>query len=662
MCWTVEVTLAVALLLAALLVVLAAWLWSNASLRRRYRRLESLHGFATTVGEQAGGAPAATAVLEQARALIGADRCELTILGSKDRGRRTCMGRDGRVSTEVVRLPPDSLERRVASSGRTLLVRAGPRDPSLARLLEAAGARDAIVAPVRGEDGTVGTLMVADRASGTFTPADRRLFEALAAQASVALLKERLEAQLRQEAAEREHRALHDALTGLPNRTLFSDLVDGAAAASGGASVAVLLVDLDRFKEVNETLGHRTGDALLREASSRLLRALGGRGMLARVAGDEFGVLLPRVDGPEQPSRVAEDLKSSVSRPFALEGLTFEIGASVGIALHPAHGSDAATLLQRADVAMCAAKRTPGETQLYSPEQDHHTPRRLALVGELRKAIEARELKVHFQPIVALDSGEVVGVEALLRWPHPRYGFLAPEEFVPIAEQTDLIRPLTDLVLGTSLEQCAAWRSRGLDLRMAVNLSARSLLDESLPGRIGATLQETGVPAHLLTLELTEGSIVSDPDGTAGCLGLLSAMGVSLSVDDFGTGYSSLSYLRHLPVDEVKIDKSFVLHMSTDATDAVIVRSTVNLARSLGLRVLAEGVEDRATWERLRSLGCDLAQGYLISRALPAPRLETWLRDRSRWPAEPEARDVSRHGTAPGGRGYLRVAGDGHEA
>jgi EAL domain-containing protein (putative c-di-GMP-specific phosphodiesterase class I) len=327
---------------------------------------------------------------------------------------------------------------------------------------------------------------------------------------------------------------------------------------------------------------------------------------------------VPRVVDADGAVRVAERIQRAIGDPFALHEMTLDVDAAIGIAVYPDHGDDPATLLQRADVAMYAAKAGHAGYEVYAAENDRYSPRRLALVGELRSAASHGELHVNYQPKLDLGSGRITGVEALLRWEHPRYGAVPPDEFIPVAEQTGSIQPLTSFVLEEALEQCGAWRRTGLDLGMAVNLSARSLLDTDLPDELAALLRSTRVPADRLTLEVTESSVMADPVRTASVLDRLHALGIHLSIDDFGTGYSSLSYLQRLPVDEIKIDRSFVQRMAADAADDVIVRSTVDLGHNLGLRVVAEGVEDADICDRLRRMGCDAAQGYWLSRPVPA--------------------------------------------
>jgi len=384
------------------------------------------------------------------------------------------------------------------------------------------------------------------------------------------------------------------------------------------------VMDLDRFKEVNDTFGHHTGDLLLEQLGQRLGAVLRSSDTIARLGGDEFAVLLPTATF-EDARLIADRLLQVLEEPFVLGSLQLEIDASIGIALSPDHGQDADTLLRRADVAMYVAKRNNTGHALYTADQDEHSPMRLAMVGELRRAIEQNELSLHFQPKVDLESGEVTCAEALVRWDHPRHGMLSPDIFVPIAEQTGLIRPLARWVLDAALRQCNRWRRDGLDLSVAVNLSMRNLHDPEVVDMIRQLLLRWGIPASSLVIEITESSLMADAARAMDVLGRLRAMGVSVSIDDFGAGYSSLAYLKRLPVDELKIDKSFVAHIASDDNDAAIVRSTIGLAHALGLSVVAEGIEDQETLEFLSKLGCDVAQGYFISRPLPVVALGDWL-------------------------------------
>jgi predicted signal transduction protein with EAL and GGDEF domain len=347
--------------------------------------------------------------------------------------------------------------------------------------------------------------------------------------------------------------------------------------------------------------------------------------MVARLGGDEFAVLLPDLAGEEAAVAAAEGIRHALERPFTIAEVSLDVGCSVGVAIWPDHGDDATVLLQRADVAMYAAKESQGGVDVYDPDKDTYSLERLALVGELRAAIERGDLAVHYQPKADVATGQLLGMEALVRWNHPRHGLVPPEEIIAIAEQTGLIRPLTLWVLNQALRQCRQWRRDGRPFDVAVNLSIRNILDTELPADVLRLLTDLGLPASSLTFEITETAIMNDPVRTVAVLGRLRSMGVRLAIDDFGTGYSSFSHLRRLPVDEIKIDKSFVQHLATDQSDLVIVRSIVDLGRNLGLRVVAEGVEDEAAWRELANLGCDVVQGYILTKPLAPANLDAWL-------------------------------------
>jgi diguanylate cyclase (GGDEF)-like protein len=433
------------------------------------------------------------------------------------------------------------------------------------------------------------------------------------------------------DAIAKEHQSLHDALTGLPNRQLFRDRIEHAIrlARRSEELAIVMLMDLDHFKEINDTLGHHHGDRLLAEVARRLESSLRDSDTVARLGGDEFGVLLPRIARAGDAALVAQQILSRLREPYTVDDLTLEIDASIGIAVHPQHGDDVETLLQRADIAMYSAKHAGRGYAMFEPALDRHSPRRLSLAGALRSAIHNGEIALYYQPKADLRTGTVTGVEALARWDHPTLGLIGPAEFVPIAEQTGLITPLTSFVLDAALCQLRSWKDAGLDLSVAVNLSARSFLDTQLAVEIPRLLRRWNVDARLLELEITESMLMADPARAEATLERLSQIGLTLSVDDFGTGYSSLANLKRLPVDVIKIDKSFVMEMAVDASDAAIVHSTIDLAHNLGLRVVAEGVESEAAWRRLRDLGCDFAQGYHLSRPLPPDAVTRLITERA---------------------------------
>jgi diguanylate cyclase (GGDEF)-like protein len=422
-------------------------------------------------------------------------------------------------------------------------------------------------------------------------------------------------------ASQRE--ALTDSLTGLPNRALFHDRMEQTRrlAARDDSRFTVMLLDLDRFKDINDTLGHVHGDTLLRGLAERLSETLRECDTVARLGGDEFAIVLPAVGEPEAALEVAGKLRAVIEQPFQSEGMLLEVGASVGIAIYPEDGADSDTLLRHADVAMYQAKEGGHGQQVYTPARDPHSTEKLRLLGELRRAHEHGELVPFFQPKVGVADGLVEGLEALVRWRHPRRGLLLPSEFVPLAERTGHVAALTRLVLHGSLAECRRALDEGRDLRVAVNLSARSLLDERILHDVSDALERWGVPGHLLQLELTESMLIADPRRARQVMSDLRAMGIGLSLDDFGTGYSSLAQLTDLPVDELKVDRSFVARLHEDPAAAAIVTSTVRLAHDLGLRVVAEGVENEVVLDRLDVLGCDVVQGFLFGQPVPPEQL-----------------------------------------
>ncbi|HEX6548594.1 MAG TPA: EAL domain-containing protein [Candidatus Dormibacteraeota bacterium] len=427
---------------------------------------------------------------------------------------------------------------------------------------------------------------------------------------------------------ELEHRVLHDSLTGLPNRSLLQDRLRHAIQLGQREAIpfALFLMDLDRFKEVNDTFGHHTGDELLVEVARRLTRELRASDTIARLGGDEFAAILPGIDDTAQAEHAASKLLRALNQPFEVGGERLTIAASIGIVLFPEQGTDADGLMRRADVAMYVAKRAGGGSRFYAADQDTNSPRRLTLMADLRDAILHNQLALHYQPKVDLRSGEMLGVEALVRWLHPDHGVLAPDRFLPLAEQSGLIVPLGRWVINEAIRQCARWRGQGATLKVALNLSARSLQDRDLPDFIGAVLRREHVDASLLQVEITESTLMADPALAAEVTERLSDMGVQLAIDDFGVGYSSLAYVGRLHAHEIKIDKSFVLEMARGEKDAVIVQSTIELGRSLGLRVVAEGVEDERTWEMLVESGCEVAQGFLFSKPLPAADILAYVK------------------------------------
>jgi diguanylate cyclase (GGDEF)-like protein len=439
--------------------------------------------------------------------------------------------------------------------------------------------------------------------------------------------------------AEENHRlAMFDHLTGLPNRLLFFDRVTQAISAAGreGSGVGVLLLDLHRFKEVNDTLGHERGDELLRQVGPRLQGVLRASDSVARLGGDEFGIALAGLNTLSEGEDVARKLTDALDTPFVLDGIDIALGGSIGIARYPDHGDDPDQLLRRAEVAMYVAKTARAPYESYSLEQDTYSTDRLALVAELRRAIDEADLALAYQPMIDLERGMIIGVEALLRWSHASQGPIGPDVFIPLAEHSGLIGRITTYVLEAAATQAQAWREAGLDLTVSVNLSVRDLQRPGLAAAIGATLERHELPAARLQLEITEGSVMDQPDRALATLQELAGVGVGLSVDDFGTGYSSLAYLQRLPVNELKIDRSFVLGLAGSSSDGEIVRSTVGLGHNLGLSIVAEGVEDERSLAFLRDVGCDIAQGFFIARPMPADAVLEWARS-SAWQVPVEA-------------------------
>jgi diguanylate cyclase (GGDEF)-like protein len=535
---------------------------------------------------------------------------------------------DGRITyssdhAQIGRRAGTSAAARAAAAGTTL-------KSVLSTLPDAQGTQRKVLAelvPVRfGKSAPAGVFAfdqdyapIARAARSTFLPI-AAVLELLLVALYISLfpILRRVTRRLRGQVEELEHHALHDSLTELPNRDLFQDRLRQALARSARdrSRVAVMLLDLDRFKEINDTLGHQSGDDLLRELAARLDRVVRGTDTVARLGGDEFGVVLP-LDAGADVVETVDRLRETLERPVSLQGLSVSVGASIGVALAPDHGSDVETLVKYADVAMYVAKERHSRYEIYNESRDWKDASSLSLAGELRTAIDEGGFQLLYQPKADLGSGRPAGVEALVRWQHASRGVLLPAEFIPLAEQTGLIKTLTTRVLDQAVGQCAAWRKAGLDVRVAVNLDMRNLLDLEFPAQVEGVLRRWAVPADSLALEITESTMMADPVRVAEVAMRLSRMGVTISIDDFGSGYTSLRHLKELPVDELKIDKSFVTSVAENRDDATIVRTMIDLARNLGLRVVAEGVETEHTWQLLRSLDCDLAQGFFISRPLP---------------------------------------------
>lgn len=609
---------------------------------RRQDDLAELYGFSTRLARLTDAQDVAHSVLEEARAAMRADRADLVCRGlGRDRVLARCR-LEGRGPARWERAGHISRFDVQALAGNAPAAMAGFPGELAAYPAGRLAAIDTLVAPLDPEDPGEGYLLVTGRQQGGFgyDKTEEHFFRAFASSAGTALRSGQLLSYLRSEVAVREQQARHDSLTGLPNRLMFSERL-GATLTMPSGGVAVVLADLDDFKDVNDAIGHAAGDEVLRQVGARLLPFSGDGSFVARLGGDEFGVLVADISGPVHARELAEELLRALSQPVTVEGVAVDVRASMGVALAMPGGRarDAVNLMRHADVAMYAAKGSGDRICLYDPAQDRSTMRRLTLATELRRALEDNTLELWYQPLVNLGSGEVTGCEALLRWSHPDLGPISPIELIPVAENSGLIDPLTWWAIDTALGQLRQWRSRMPELGVAVNLSASSLPTNHLQPNVDRALSRAGLPAQALTLELTESSMLRDPETCQRALVELTDMGVGLSIDDYGTGFSSLSRLKQLPFRDLKIDRTFVKEMVHDKGDEAIVRSTIELARNLGRYVIAEGVEDKATLQRLAALGCHAAQGHYLAKPLPAKECELWLTAFMRWP--------STFGTAP---------------
>jgi len=536
-------------------------LHAHGSLRRTHNKLRVLYESSRAVETATDTESMLFTILSRARDMLRAEIAEITLFGDApdDPASRVILGPQDRwdVRHAVQLDPTQGVWARVVAEERGVLLPRPIRSERLRALFGDSGIRDAIVVPMRAEARVIGTMLVANRMGGlaSFGEEDLNLLETLARHTSDSLELGRLLDRLRQEAATNEHLALHDVLTGLPNRVWFLQRLDEAIQeVSDGSLLAVILMDLDRFKEVNDTLGHHNGDELLKEMGRRLGELVQGYAV-ARLGGDEFAVLLSKIPGPQAALSRAREMVRSLEAPFEVQGLRIDVRASAGVSLFPTDGEDASTLLQRADVAMYVAKEAHSICERYAPDKDPYSPARLSLIGELGAALEDREVFLVYQPQVDLTSGLLTGVEALARWEHPRRGMVPPAEFIPVAERSGLIKQLTLFALETALAERGSVLSELGHIPVAVNLSARMLLEEDLPEEVTRLLNRYEVPPGGLCLELTESSVMADPDHSRVMLTRLAEAGVRLSIDDFGTGYSSLSSLSRLPLDEIKIDR-----------------------------------------------------------------------------------------------------------
>jgi diguanylate cyclase (GGDEF)-like protein len=604
---------------------------SYTSLRQRFDSLSMLYDFTRLVSGAQRPDSVLESILVQAKDLMRAERAEIWLTDEPQSLLRLQVDDNGRVTTSLDVRFGEAMHHWFANNDTASIIGCDSLEPAAATMIRALGARDCIVAPITESGVVVGLLAVVDRVSETarFRESDRTMFATLANHASVALENGRLIDRLHHEARERRHEALHDALTGLPNRVLFgSRLREQLAVIAGtGARLAVALMDLDGFKDINDTLGHQSGDIVLDEVARRISYAVGSVAVVARLGGDEFALMFPSLGSRPELEAVARRIREEVTKPILVEGMRINVNVSIGFAIAPDDACDAAILLQRADVAMYSAKAGNGNgVDFYEALRDENSTRRLTLGTDLRAAIDQRQLTVAYQPKVGLDDGQVVGMEALVRWRHPVFGQVMPDEFIPLAERTGIITELTAYVLQMALEHARSWHEAGHMWTVAVNVAMRNLLDGDFAVTVGDLLAKSGVDPSLLTLEITETGVMSDPARTIDMLDRLAALGLQLSIDDFGTGYSSLSYLQQLPVTEIKIDKLFVSELAVDPSAEAIVRSVLDLARNLDLSVVAEGVEDRRTWEHLRTLGCNMAQGYFLARPMPFDDVLMWLK------------------------------------
>ena len=598
--------------------IIAFWglVQSYGRLEQRFRDLDDLHGFVGRVGHSLDLDEVMGAAVGDIASLLRVQRAAVIVFGS-DRPLIANVG------TQLPELPTTADDIRwvdVLGPRRSQIL--GASECTALGFGALADIGGVLCAPVRDGESVVGFIVVAERvgAQGHFRDVDVERLQTLSEQIAPNLRKALLHHRI-------EFEARHDALTGLPNRSSFERIVETELGKdhprAADELAVVMMMDLDRFKEVNDTLGHHAGDLVLNDFAQRIKGLLRPNDVLARLAGDEFALLAFR--DLEATHAMAEQLVDEARQPFVIDGLDVVVTMSIGVALVTGEVRDASTLLRQADIAMYTAKSRHTGYELYSLEIDRRTPARLSMLGDLRSALERLDLQVFLQPKVDLASGTVIGVEALARWAHPRRGWVAPEDFVPVAEETGLIKQLTDQVLEASAAQLQRLRGMGHHLGLAVNLSTHDLLDELLPERVLRHLDRHDVDPTLLTLEITESSLLIDAPRARTTIDRLNQHGIRLSVDDFGTGYSSLSYLRHLPVSELKIDRSFVANVLFDEQDEVIVRSIIDLGHNLGMQVVAEGVETDEVLNRLKGFDCDVAQGFGICRPVPLESFVAWL-------------------------------------
>ncbi|WP_211240723.1 putative bifunctional diguanylate cyclase/phosphodiesterase [Hamadaea tsunoensis] len=587
---------------------------------RQHTTLADIYDITRDIADTPHDGTLSDVLLTRVRALLKAEYATLWLPGQGRHPEVLLTAKEDALGLIDVVKTPESLRKQALEGGETVAVGDGFGENDQLGEVRAAGASDAIVVPLKAGNAVIGTLEVANRLGDTvkFGPPDVQLLEAVAAHAAVAVENSRLVERLRYD-------AYHDGLTGLPNRRrVTAALEEAVKIRAPGEVVGVLFFDVDSLRDVNDSLGYAAGDRLIAEVANRLRAAAPPAALVGRVTGDEFVVTL-RLPSAEAAVSLATSLRKQLQQPLGFGTLTLDVDTAAGVVVHPDHGTDPSTLLQRAELATHAAKSSANGVQLFSLGMESRSVRRLGLAGDLRRALDNNELEVYFQPKVDLRDRHLVGVECLARWEHPTHGSVAPEDFVAVAEHTGQLGRLTEAVMREGLKRAREWVDAGRPLGVAVNLSAKTLIDTDFPGRVDELLREFGVSPDRLTLEITEDGFVGEEDRPLPTLRRLYELGVRLSVDDFGTGYSSLSYLRRLPVHEVKIDRSFVQGMATDAGDLAIVRAVVDISRHFGLAVVAEGVESELTLDLLAEIGCDIGQGFLFSRPLPYERLEAWL-------------------------------------
>ncbi len=611
--WAIVLVFALA---AAIVLLYRAY----AQFLRQHKSLAEIYEAAKAIAENPPDASVADALLKRVRALLSAEYATLWLSATGRYPESQLSARADDKGLIDLGVTPAAVRQRAVETSSTVMVSPTVGDEDLRAVLREAGVKDVIVVPLRSGGLVIGTLEVAVRMrdNAYFSADDVRLLETLAAHAAAAVENSRLVDRLRYDAE-------HDALTSLPNRRrMIGALQEAVRISTSGDVVAVIMFDVDGMRDVNDSLGHAAGDRLLVEFAHRLRALAPPKALVARVGGDNFGVTL-RVESAEEAVGFAREVRSALNQPMQIGSLSLDLGSAVGVTIHPDHGSDPATLLQQADVATQAAKARPEPVQLFDPSLESRSVRRLSLASDLRRALDAGDLTIHFQPKVSLADRALAGLECLPRWQHPVHGEVTPDDFLAVAEHTGQLGRLTEFVMREALYRAREWAATGRPIPVSVNISPRTLTDTQFPDQVRAWLDEYGIPAGLLTLELSAGGELGDAGRQVPALRRLGALGVRLSVDGFGTGHSSLSYLRLLPVNEVKVDRLFVLGMATDSGDRAIVRAIVDMSRHLDLTVVAQGVESERTLTLLAEMGCDVGQGFLFSRPLPYDRLSAWL-------------------------------------